>query len=456
MGRHSVPRNGDFPEFEGILDTKNLALQLRSAFRHAGENLEVRRCKLRRIHYRPDRSCRLLLECELASATGQKARQLYFGRLWRREGPRFPWTPHEKRLTQPPLGPARLVLPKLRLLLQAYPNDPDLPGLAALADSSSMLRWLQAKPGRCGLPEDARLVSSQADLFKYVPGQRCGFLYELDWQDGGGRRRKHRVYAKAYRPAHAAVVVETLRQVESSRACESGVLRVPRVHAFDDSLGIVWQEFVPGTKLSKDETAQGLRRMAAAAGRSLAAFHTSSLRLGRGKDMTAQLKELRKARVALTRAYPEHSEVCSQITQKLLTLARTLPSMPVTPVHGSFKSSHMFEVDEGLVLIDFDGAGLGDPLYDVGRFLARVVAGGSHTAAEEETIRTTLLTFQKSYEQGVPWGWPEERVRWSTCAHLIGSQVYKSVKRANVERVAATLRIAEAWLPDDGTPGWTG
>jgi len=117
-------------------------------------------------------------------------------------------------------------------------------------------------------------------------------------------------------------------------------------------------------------------------------------------------------------------------------------------VHGSFKSSHLFEENGQLVLIDFDGAGLGDPIYDVGRFLARVVAGGAHSLASEETIRAILERFQQSYRQGVPWGWPETRVRWSTCAHLIGSQVYKSVKRANTERVAATLRVAGDWLPD--------
>jgi aminoglycoside phosphotransferase (APT) family kinase protein len=296
------------------------------------------------------------------------------------------------------------------------------------------------------------VVSLTGDLVKYVPGQRAGFIYTLRWRDGQGVEETRRVYAKAYQGGRADAAATTLRQIAGTEACRNGLLRIPALFCFDAPRGILWQEYVSGTKLSKDESAEGLRRNAAAAGRSLAAFHASTLHLGPGKDLMSQVKDLRKAHAAVSRSCPAWRDECSRITERLLAMVPRLPPVPVTPVHGSFKSSHLFEDQGQLVLIDFDGAGLGDPMYDVGRFLARVVAGGAHTEASGATIHATLEQFQQAYSRGAPWGWPEPRVRWSTCAHLVGSQVYKSVKRANLERIAATLRVATAWLPDDSMP----
>ena len=446
MHKYSMPADGAFPHLEHVLDAPRFTAAFQDALHDAGRRLVVHRSKVRRVFYRPDRSCRLLLECRL-QGDGAACDQLYFGVLWR-DSPPPAWRDAEALLVPPTLGPACVHLHGLGLTLWAYPNDPDLPGLAALATPATLLAWMQQNPVCCGLSPTASVLSLAADRVKYVPGQRCGFHCVVHWRNGGGRIEAHRLYAKAYPPGRGEPCVDILRQIENTEACRSGGLRVPHVYGFDAARGILWQEFVSGTKLAKDESAESLRRHAAGAGRALAAFHSSALALGPGKDLASQVADLHAACASVARSYPAHRDECARITDRLLALVPRLPDVPRAPVHGSFKSSHLFEDKGQLVLIDFDGAGLGDPIYDVGRFLSRVVAGGAHTLATAETIGATIATFREVYRQGVPWGWPELRVRWSTCAHLIGSHVYKSVKRANSERVAATLRAAAAWLPD--------
>jgi aminoglycoside phosphotransferase (APT) family kinase protein len=149
----------------------------------------------------------------------------------------------------------------------------------------------------------------------------------------------------------------------------------------------------------------------------------------------------------IERAYPQHAERCAALTRRLQDAVAGLPPVPAGPVHGSFKISHVFDAGGRVAFIDFDGAGIGDPTYDVGRFLAHLAVAGLNSKTDGESIEQAVRAFRDAYGQGVPWGWPDERVRWYTAALLLSSQAYKCVKRMVPERVDAILRCAEAWFP---------
>jgi aminoglycoside phosphotransferase (APT) family kinase protein len=57
-------------------------------------------------------------------------------------------------------------------------------------------------------------------------------------------------------------------------------------------------------------------------------------------------------------------------------LAARLAESPIAraPVHGDFYDDQVLVADAGVVLLDFDAAGLGNPLLDVGNFLAHLTA----------------------------------------------------------------------------------
>jgi aminoglycoside phosphotransferase (APT) family kinase protein len=121
--------------------------------------------------------------------------------------------------------------------------------------------------------------------------------------------------------------------------------------------------------------------------------------------------------------------------------------VPPAPVHGSFKISHVFDAGGQVAFIDFDGAGIGDPTYDVGRFLAHLTVAGIESKSDDDILRRAVDSFRTAYAAAVPWGWADARVRWYTAALLVSSQAYKCVKRMVPDRVEAILGAAERWFP---------
>lgn len=109
--------------------------------------------------------------------------------------------------------------------------------------------------------------------------------------------------------------------------------------------------------------------------------------------------------------------------------AGTLPAMPATPVHGAFRINQIKIVDERATLFDFDGVYLGNPMIDVGSFIAHLhyltIKGDLTTSACQEAIQH----FCRAYAESAPWGLPQDAVDWTVAALLVGKHVKKLVKR---------------------------
>ena len=333
------------------------------------------------------------------------------------------------------------------MIVWAYPNDPNLPGLALLADRDAVAELVRRNPLAFGLPAEGELRDLRHGVAKYVPGQRCGYRYRALWRDAAGAETEHRFYGKAYQEGLGEPAYEILRQLWESEACTSGRLRIPAPYGFDSEHEVVWQEMLPGASFSKDASALDLEAWAGLIASSLGSFHATELTLPPGLGLERELEELQLSVRKLCKSYPQYAERCKALGARLTAAVPFLEAVPPAPVHGSFKISHVFDAEGRVAFIDFDGAGLGDPTYDVGRFLAHLVVAGLNSKADEESIGACLDRFRDAYGRAVPWGWPSARVHWYTSALLLSSQAYKCVKRMVPDRVEAILCAAESWFP---------
>jgi aminoglycoside phosphotransferase (APT) family kinase protein len=218
-------------------------------------------------------------------------------------------------------------------------------------------------------------------------------------------------------------------------------------YGYDAAHEIVWQEMLPGISFAKETSMTRLADVAAPVADALAAFHAAPLVLPAGLGLAHELQELAASTAKIARAYPQHAARCNALERRLVHAVADLEPVPAAPVHGSFKTSHMFDAGGRVAFIDFDGAGIGDPTYDVGRFMAHL-AVTALDAADGAAMDLAYERFRDSYARRAPWGWAERRVRWYTAALLLSSQAYKCVKRMAPERVAAILACAEAWFPE--------
>jgi hypothetical protein len=334
----------------------------------------------------------------------------------------------------------------LGLVLWAFPNDPALPGLATLASQSAVLELVRAAPTGFGLPAAATVLDLRLDLGKYVPGQRCGYRYRVRWQDAGGIH-EHCFYGKAYHEGIGARAHDVLRQVADSAACRLRRLRVPRPYGFDPQREIVWQEMLPGRSFAKQASVADLEAAAGQVAAALGAFHAETLALGPGLGLQDEISALQESTAKLVRAYPASAARCVALRDRLVAAVPHLPPVPAAPMHGSFKMSHVFDAAGQVAFIDFDGAGIGDPTYDVGRFLAHLSTEALATHEDSGALAQAVDRFRAAYAAAVPWGWQARRVHWYTAALHGSSQAYKCVKRMAPARVDAILDAAETWFP---------
>lgn len=443
-----LPEDCTFPQLATVLDGARFAacLQANLGPEFATRNIEIRGIEIERVYYKPGRSCRIIFKAALRAADGRRGEQLYFAKIAPEPKPASLFRRAlAARLTPPEFGPPVACIDELGMVLWAYPNDPNLPGLATLASRDAMAELLGREPGRFGLPP-GELVLLRLGVGKYVPGQRCGYRYRVRWKTADGEL-EHRFYGKAYQEGLGRPAWEILRQLAASDACRSGRLRIPEPYAYDAEREIVWQEMLPGQSFSKDGSALDLAAWAGPVAASLAAFHATPLELGPGLGLAEELDELDASSRKIAKAYPQYAARVEELRRRLVAAVPTLPAVPPAPVHGSFKTSHVFDVGGRVAFIDFDGAGLGDPIYDVGRFLAHLTVAGLEARTPATDIEAAIARFRDGYAAGAPWGWPESRVRWYTSALLLSSQAYKCVKRMVPARVDAILSAAETWFP---------
>jgi aminoglycoside phosphotransferase (APT) family kinase protein len=119
-----------------------------------------------------------------------------------------------------------------------------------------------------------------------------------------------------------------------------------------------------------------------------------------------------------------------------------LPPSALTPVHGSFKLSHIFYNGREIAFIDFDGAKQGDPCYDLGRFIAAVYRLQAGATMDAETARRTVENFCAAYHHAAKTVVPQERINWFASAHILTGEIYKTVKSMIPGEVEQLLKIA--------------
>lgn len=444
--RDRIPADCEFAQLHDIADAVTMAAKLQASV-VAGcgpQEQHVASCKLEQLHYRPGRDCKMLLRADLAHANGEHVgEQYYFGWLLTSDPKTKAYAQQiaQRELVAPSYGPGVLFIPEWELMLAAYPNDPELWGPALMSRPEKILALMQAAPENFGMRESP--VRLTARMTKYIPSLRCGYFYDVHGATGA-----RTVYGKAYREAEGAQAYAIQKQIWESPACQKRDLLLPQPYSYDSAARILWQEALPGKPFAEiAEAVPNLPEVAHEIGRRLAAFHNSALDLPSKMTFAFQVREVEEAVAALNHTFPEFAAACSATGEKLLAAATKLGPGPMTPVHASFKFSHIFMTDKGVAFIDFDSANLGDPGYDVGRFIAHLYKMKLGFKISPEVADRTIVNFSAGYNETAQQPLPPERIDWFAASHLLGSQVYKSVKRLDASLVKKLLRIADAICP---------
>ena len=265
------------------------------------------------------------------------------------------------------LGPSRpVVAPGVRL--SSFPDDPDLPGLRAVADPVTLREALQdVLPGR------GRIVRCRVGFLRYRPAKRATLAVELrgSLPESGGQAQ--RLVVKSYHKVEKAAAVAAEAVLLNATVDPAAPLHFAPVRAHVPELSLVVQERVGGVHLDAvlgrgdGASARALERAAAA----LAALHRQPVVSRRCRDVATEVRRFTTRGSRIAEVDPTTGAALVDLAARLAATAQEVPAAVVGLVHGDCKPSQfLLQGADDVVLLDLDSCGQADPATDVGTFLA--------------------------------------------------------------------------------------
>jgi aminoglycoside phosphotransferase (APT) family kinase protein len=399
------------PGIATALDLDALFAAMRDTSADIRDRLELIDGRAMDVQYTPGVGAHVLWKLRVHDrSTGRTGRQLITARVFRSHA-HLPPEPSEllaqyaelrrsrSMLREMPLSKAWIPIPSAGILVHAFPVDPDLPSLMTVGSPGAMKVAL----GRAWRARGARVRRVNVDTLSYTPGARAAMRYEVLAEDRETalpelrhlvgkldvRKSPARIFA-----GHWAVWRKTFGKV--AIAPPVGYVAVARLSL---------QEFLTGTRLS-DTAGEGefIGRVRQTA-RAIAVVHGLQLPLLKQRTLEKEMQSIDRWSAVLAGLRPGQADRLARLGERLR--AEMASRMRVTAtIHADFHLANILSDDNGITLIDWDQVAHGDPMLDVGRFLAslrvsalRLDGNVSGLADVEEQFLEEYLGHSRDNEQ---------------------------------------------------------
>jgi len=343
----------------------------------------VSRLTVEDVRYRPGRDTWLLyrIETEDASCVYVSGRLLGLGQ--------YASAPPEELTRRYATWPERTVRepwfvdPELSLELFAFPVDPGLPHLFEAVDTAVMEERLARF-----LPH-VRIHDVECRNKSYQPNARATFGYHVHAENG--RPLSTRWVGKMQSRAR-----ERFARHEALWALAGDQLSIPRPIGLIEDADLALQEHVAGERLGALVDSPGFEALVRHAAQQLAQLHQVQL---------PNLKERRP--IDDTRTVSRWSDVlralrpdlAARITALEERLSRALLQNPLrrSLIHSDFHHTNVLVDGRLLTLIDLDELSRGDPMVDVGRFMASLRIPALRAFGSASALEGPAQAFLEEY-----------------------------------------------------------
>ncbi|MCY4581222.1 MAG: phosphotransferase [Chloroflexi bacterium] len=307
-----------------------------------------------------------------------------------------------------------------------FPDDPYLPGLKEAADPETALgvvnRHVMAMP--------VRQVGVQ--VVRYRPGNRAVLRHKV------GRVR---FYVRVMRPA---AIPPLLRAAEVA-ACSGFV--VPKLAGHWRRGGAIWLSEIPGTNL-RDHIRKGGQLDPSTLFDGLETLWSAPLPTDGGRPF--DLPGLyRRARRTIAFALRGNEEALTHLRSVGRSLDPFIESwQPGGMAHNDFYDDQVLLLPDGRVaLVDFEEIGMGDPLLDVGNFLAHL-RWAAHFRGEQSTDARSAYhsVFRRAALDRFGWTERELALREAVCVFRICTNAVRYPQPDWQDRLRSGLSLVDQTL----------
>jgi hypothetical protein len=254
-------------------------------------------------------------------------------------------------------------------------------------------------------PDDLRDVS--VSIVRYKPEHRCTARYDLTW-DGGAMT----LYGKSHRDEHWPGVEARLAAM-TGRGDSPEFVAAPMI-GLAPAVFTVWQGAVAGVPVPECLHQELAERLIEQVGRVLASFQQRVVPAEPMPSTEAMLAELSEKARELAAAMPALAKPLGVLME---TVADAVPAWPVADalVHGDFHCQQLTWTGEAVALFDLDDCGRGDPLVDLGFFIADL----HYRELSDVHVRRLVRVLCHGYRRGAPWGLPVDQLVWHTLVQML-------------------------------------
>lgn len=300
------------------------------------------------------------------------------------------------------------------LVLWVFPVDPVLAHLPDCLDPNKVKLYLpfDSLPEPINHPDD--ITEIHVRPLNYLPENRCTTRYELQWKPleipSTGT-----VIGKTFSDARGKDLFKLMQQIWKRSLSQPKAFRVAQPLEYNDTIQTVWNGVLRGTPVTQCLDNNNYQKYSELIARALANFHNSQFSSFATVQNRGNISDIAQKTHVLMQALPKLRIRFESILSQLEKNAACLTGLPRTPIHGSFRIKEMIVQDGQLGLFDFDNCTLGDPICDVGTFLADL-----HRRASESSFYSRLgKGFLSAYREHVDWEVSEMAVHWHFQVRLL-------------------------------------
>jgi Phosphotransferase enzyme family len=426
-----------FPQISTILDTDYIAEVLQNTlFPKSGQrpsNIKITRCTVGEKRYKPGKifmlSYHLLLQDTLNDCNYE---QLLTAQLIP-IGLKFP----EDEACQE----KATFISDVNMRLWVFPHDRKLLHLPRLLNTNDQDTYFETFSSAIKLLQTERIASIQTKVMHYLPEMSCMIRYTLEVADNSIEidNREIILYGKNYHDDCGAEIYGIMRLLANQTDhCAAPLF-------YDKSLKTLWQSHVAGKTFEWDSSLVNQPELMAKVAICIASFHGCSLSINKEYGFTQIFEQLKATgKIALSLNEKLHQQVQLSVEEVLRNHQQIDWSNAVkTPIHLDLKMGNLLISDDKVSLIDMDCVSMGDPLVDLGSFVANLYLNGLRAGADVAEIDNVVAIFCDEYCYAVDFDVNRVQLNWYISAALLHEVVRRSLRQQDEDRLRQVCKIID-------------
>ena len=413
-------QDAQLPQLSTVLNPAMMQLVLERAL-----NCQVKSCQILQCRYKPSKTC---LVSYALTMLGRHQEQIVSVRIY----PENQSLAHyQKARATASLNQHVLHIPALEMVVWVFPHDRKIRALRDITDTERLQTEILPQVVAEGFGADWQIAALHSSIVHFVAEHTCTVKVQLDLTKAG-ERKSPVLFGKTYYNDHGATTFQAMQSLRQHG------LHLARPLSYQPHLQTLWQAGLEGQTLNDLMTEPCFAALLSQAAAAVARLHSLGTQVTAVAHTSSnRLETLAKTASLLSLVKPDSKARMDTLASQLVETSDMRPTRPMALLHGDLHLKNFFVTTDQIALIDLDNVCLGDPLADLGSFVAslyyRQLLGELPNASE------LIHAFIEVYRRHVSWQFSDVELRWHVVASLLGERVSRCITRLKASHLIDEL-----------------